>query len=217
MSDVIQFAGKEWPQDVEEIIVSRDKSVFDLSPLANLPNLRTLWVAETNISDLTPLATCRNLERLDISGTQVVDLSPLSGLEHLDTLYMRRDKDIPDPMDRPLEKLGVGGINPVDLRPLENIKTLEFLDIDQVPVDDHSPLSKLQKLRWLKVDRQEHSGRERVVNYLQKYKKSRQLRSSATTTVNRMIEYIHKHKGNGMFWLTLIMTTAAIVTLILGV
>ncbi|MFN0035091.1 MAG: COR domain-containing protein [Saprospiraceae bacterium] len=64
-----------------------DTQVSDLSPLANLTNLNTLFCDSTQVSDLSPLANLTNLNSLSCDSTQVSDLSPLANLTNLNTLY----------------------------------------------------------------------------------------------------------------------------------
>ena len=45
----------------------------DLSPLAEMKNLKELFIFHTQVSDLSPLAELKNLERLKLFNTQVSD------------------------------------------------------------------------------------------------------------------------------------------------
>jgi hypothetical protein len=73
--------------------VSLDNTqVSDLSPLAELKNLKTLSLDQTQVSDLSPLAELKKLEVLYLSHTQVSDLSPLAELKNLEWLYLHNTK-----------------------------------------------------------------------------------------------------------------------------
>ena len=57
--------------------------ISDLTSLAELTNLKTLYLYGNQITDLTPLAGLTGLTELDISCNQITDLSPLKGLTNL--------------------------------------------------------------------------------------------------------------------------------------
>ena len=54
--------------------------------LAALPDLRELWLAETELDTLSCLGEARKIRSIDCSGTQVSDLSPLAGLPALQSV-----------------------------------------------------------------------------------------------------------------------------------
>lgn len=60
--------------------------VSDLSLLAQMPNLKELYLCRQQISDLSPL-TDLSLTTLALCDNQIADLSPLQGMETLETLY----------------------------------------------------------------------------------------------------------------------------------
>ena len=62
--------------------------VSDLRPLARMTNMRDLYIRETNVSDVTPLASMTKLETLDLTGTAVSDLTPLAGMTRMRKLYL---------------------------------------------------------------------------------------------------------------------------------
>ena len=62
--------------------------VADVTPLAELKNLRWLDLECTQVADVTPLAELKKLEGLDLSGTQVADVTPLAELKNLNVLYL---------------------------------------------------------------------------------------------------------------------------------
>ncbi|MCA9172907.1 MAG: leucine-rich repeat domain-containing protein [Planctomycetales bacterium] len=82
--------------------------VSDISALANLDSLKTLQLRDTQVSDLTPLAKLKSLKRLTLSGTQVSDVTPLAKLKSLEILVL---------VNTPVS----------DLSPLANVKSLEVL------------------------------------------------------------------------------------------
>ena len=70
-----------------EILTTLDLSrapVSDVSALAGLTNLRTLWLRGTQVSDVSALAGLVNLEELFLRDTPVSDVSALAGLTKLE-------------------------------------------------------------------------------------------------------------------------------------
>jgi internalin A len=69
-----------------------NKHLSNITPLAALKNLRTLYLNNTQISNLEPLSDLVNLQFLDLGQTPVSDLSPLSGLTGLQLLDIHSTK-----------------------------------------------------------------------------------------------------------------------------
>jgi hypothetical protein len=62
-------------------------AISDLTPLAGLTRLTTLYLSNNAIADIGPLAGLTNLTSLDLRGNQIADIAPLAGLTgltHLD-------------------------------------------------------------------------------------------------------------------------------------
>ena len=73
----------------------------DLSPLANLTNLRTLYVAtdqndHVTAEDLSPLSGLTNLASLELHINNLTDLSALAPLSNLQTLTVSDPDSITD-------------------------------------------------------------------------------------------------------------------------
>ncbi len=54
--------------------------VSDLTPLAGLAQLQSLYCSTTQVNDLSPLAALTQLERLYCYSTKVTDFSPIQHL-----------------------------------------------------------------------------------------------------------------------------------------
>ena len=69
-------------------ILNLDTNEFeeDLSPIANLHNLRVLNISCTGTTDISPLKNLHNLIELDLSANDIDDLSPLANLTNLQIL-----------------------------------------------------------------------------------------------------------------------------------
>ena len=90
---IAELPGPDWLRNLIGIdyfanVVMVDLSgaqVNDLTPLANLKNLETLYLSDTPVSDVKPLANLTKLKRL-ILNTQVSDVTPLTNLKNLKIL-----------------------------------------------------------------------------------------------------------------------------------
>ena len=99
--------------------------ISDLTPLANLAQLHTLWIWRCEISDLTPLANLTRLKGLDLShNDRIVDVGPLANLASLVELLLSHNRI-------------------VDVNPLAHLTDLELLYIEGNLIVDHSPLDML--------------------------------------------------------------------------
>ena len=99
--------------------------VSDLTPLANLKNLRHLHAPYCGtIVDISPLANLTQLQTLDLVANKIVDVSPLSNLTRLVTLKLKRN-------------------HITDVSALSNLTRLDRLEIEHNAIVDHSPLDGL--------------------------------------------------------------------------
>ena len=136
-------------------------SVSDLSLLTNkladagLTGLKNLGIRNTNISDLSPLAGLTGLISLRIENTNVSDLSPLAGLTGLTALYLDNN-NISDvsPLAglTELSILYLDNNNISDVSSLAELPKLSFLGLDNNNMSDLSPLAGLTGLRSLRLD-----------------------------------------------------------------
>ena len=110
--------------------VPRNLLAGELSQLAQLPELRTLSLADTPLADLTPLAGLAALQSLECGSTLVNDLTPLAGLTALQSL-----------------ECGSTMVN--DLTPLAGLTALQSLDCRNTQVSGLTPLADLTALQSL--------------------------------------------------------------------
>lgn len=73
---------------LQELQIWGTRNIADLSPLAGMSELRSLWISDNVISDLSPLANLQQLEWLNIGRNMITDVSPLAGLKNLKTLFL---------------------------------------------------------------------------------------------------------------------------------
>ena len=103
--------------------------ISDVSPLADLVQLRILNMAGCQISDIRPLANLMCLESLHLHSNQIEDLTPLANLTKLTDLWL---------VDNHI----------ADARPLEKLTLLEELRIHRNLIVDYSPLRTLSLVNF---------------------------------------------------------------------
>ena len=157
-----------------EVDISEDRSLWDLSPLVKLVDLKYLNIAGTRVTELVPLRNLTKLEVLNCSRTNVVDLEPLKYATSMRELICEETKifDLRVLASFPkLEKLYCSG-SPVrklesipglkdlrcantpitDLLPLQKVPSLVSLDCSQTSVSNLEPLSQATKLTLLNIE-----------------------------------------------------------------
>ncbi len=157
-----------------EVDVTSYSSIWDLSPLSKLVDLKYIDVSGTRVTDLVPLRNLTKLEVLNCSRTNVVDLQPLRYATSLRELICEetsvRDLSLLPGFPK-LEKLYCSG-SPVrtlatiaglkDLRcastpianlaPLAGMTALVSLDCSQTSVSDLQPLASSTQLRVVNIE-----------------------------------------------------------------
>ena len=70
--------------------------IIDLSALADLSELRALYLINIKITDVEPLAELHNLKFIMLTGTDVEDVKALRNLDNLTDLYIfgNRNKEV---------------------------------------------------------------------------------------------------------------------------
>ena len=130
-----------------------DRKILELiSAQARELSIRSLALAQTQVSDLRPLASLTALHFLDLSQTQVSDLRPLASLTALHFLALAQTQvsDLrPLAHLRALQSLALAQTQVSDLRPLASLTALHFLALAQTQVSDLGPLADLRALQSL--------------------------------------------------------------------
>lgn len=144
-------------ENLVELRLDSHQQLRDFSPLANLVNLKYLYLNQTLLSDLGPLAGLVNLKTLQMRyNTWIEDLSPLSGLVNLETLELEGSYNISDltPLAnlKSLRHLWIAGGNCTDIGPLSGLVNLESLVFTGNRISDLSPLSGLKCLTSIGID-----------------------------------------------------------------
>ena len=136
-----EFGQLKYMVNLRELDLPASSEITDLSPLANLTQLRVLRMNDGNsvcsVTDLTPLALLTNLENLQLTCI-AEDLSPLGSMTGLTNLYLRIPTTVKD----------ISFLNT-----LTNLQHLHIQDTgnneNHLYIEDMSPLSELTQLQDL--------------------------------------------------------------------
>ena len=157
--DIRDLTGLQFAANLE-MFDMRSSSVSDLSPLAGLTKLKSLYFSHTPVSDLSPLAGLTNLENLEFFYAENPSLAPLKGLIDLKKLSAARSEisDI-SPLAGliNLESLALFDNNIQDISPLAALHNLKRLNLEGNDIQDISPLGTLRNLENLEIQRNDIS------------------------------------------------------------
>lgn len=104
----------------------------DISLIASIKDIKTLWLRENQIDDISALAKLESLERLSVADNMLTDISALAGLDRL-------------------VELNIYDNFVSDLTPLKTLTNLKKLDLQRNAITDYSPLQGLVNLAELTV------------------------------------------------------------------
>ena len=121
--DIANLTGLEFAENLEFLELCHSP-IADLSPLANLTQLHTLYVWDCDVVDISPLANLTRLAYVDLSYNRIGDISALANLTNL------------------IELLLIDNLI-TDVTPLANLTNLGKLWLQQNDILDYSPLDAL--------------------------------------------------------------------------
>ncbi|MCL0086428.1 leucine-rich repeat domain-containing protein, partial [Thermodesulfovibrionales bacterium] len=132
---ISDLTGLEYAANLEKLLLGwwfGRNYITDLTPLADLTNLRVLCLWNNDVTNLAPLAGLTNLTMLELGQNQITDIGLLAGLTRLEGLHL-------------------SGNQIIYLGPLANLTNLTELNLSENRITDISPLSKLVNLEklWL--------------------------------------------------------------------
>jgi len=117
----------------ESLEVPGNLYVFDLYPVDQLTELKSLNISNTLITDLFPARNLTRLLSLNLCGTEITDLSPIRYNTQIRELYL----------DSSLIR---------SLSPIQNFTALEILHINNTLIDSLLYIRHLDSLRDLRLD-----------------------------------------------------------------
>lgn len=147
----IKLGGKTFKNDVKEIDLS-NRSISDISPLAECTELEILNLAGNSISDISTLIDLPKLRSLSLENNNISDVSPLMSLTTLEYLNLsgNRISSVAALSElTALEELSLKGNRISDFSPISNLVLLDMLDLTNTGITDGS-LQYLYKLKDLK-------------------------------------------------------------------
>ena len=139
---VMQWNKKENAPDL--LIASQRDQDFNLSPLAGLTHLETLFFGNSQISDISPISKLKNLKTLRLPG-KLTDLAPLSNLINLESVSnIAKGSDLSALSGlKNLNELSLSADGFTDLSVLKNFKSLNKLHVYAYDGIDLGPLNSL--------------------------------------------------------------------------
>ena len=148
--DVKTLKGLEYAINLEILHLGRCEA-SDLTPLAELENLRFLKLFGNPISDISPLAGLIGLRELHLHTNLILDLTPLVNLENLRILRLGKHISDVSPLAGliGLQELRLQSNLISDLTPLVNLENLRVLSLQGEQISDVSPLAGLVGLQEL--------------------------------------------------------------------
>ena len=157
--DIHSLAGIEHLTALQWLDLNYTNQIADLTPLASLKSLTSLYLGRNQIADLTPLASLKNLTDLSLWQNQIADLTPLASLTNLTSLHLSGNQiaDLtPLASLTNLTSLRLGWNQIADLTPLTHLNNLESLALDHNRIADLTPLVFLKNLtslhlRWNQI------------------------------------------------------------------
>jgi hypothetical protein len=152
--DISDITGLEYFSALTKTAINYNSRLFDVTPLANLTNLKDLNLGVNRVSNLTPLRNLTNLTQLNIIINGISDISALSNLTNL-TILMAQGNDIVDitPLANltKMTNLTLWENDIVNISALANLTNLTNLDLSDNKIFDISPLANHNKLADLNL------------------------------------------------------------------
>jgi len=149
--------------------LSSRKSLAEIPPLNDLPNVRSLDLEGTNIVDISATANLPQLISLDLRSTPVTDISPVASLHNLRTLIIW-DTEVQDisPIHalKNLQHLDAMGSKISSLQPAALLENLKIVDVTFTKVDDLSWLRNAKSLSVLRCTRTRVTSLEPLQNLI---------------------------------------------------
>lgn len=127
--------------------------IADLSPIANLGRLRTLYLSDNAVSDLTPLLRLRNLKTLYLENNRVSDLSALENIDLYDLSLGANEIADLSPLANAvhMQRLNLHGNRISDISALQSMPLISWLSLNANQITDLAPLSRLTALETLLI------------------------------------------------------------------
>ena len=133
---------------LESIGFDDNVPLTDISVLADMKNLRGVFMWGPRFRDMSPLVNLPNIEVLNLCGNDISEIPSLKNLPKLKELYVFQNNvsDVSSLQDLTnLERLNLEGNNITDISPLAGLTNLKWLNLTGNPIRDWTPLFELSK------------------------------------------------------------------------
>ncbi|MFK5856344.1 MAG: hypothetical protein QM503_09455, partial [Bacteroidota bacterium] len=175
---------------IENLDISNNLILNNISPIAELTELKEINISNTLVDDLSPIRNLNKLEVFNCSGTPVVSLESLryitaleelncsnTSVEDIDVLInLRSISNIDlsntkitqlDALQRleELIHLNLSGTNVIDLKPLNNLNLLSDLNLSNTQLQNLSSIDSLTNIQHLNIDSTNIADLEPLSNY----------------------------------------------------
>ena len=123
-----------------ERLVAEENAIKDLTPLAELKTLRTLYLDRNNISDITALKDLASLEELLLYKNNIENVDALKGKKYLYRLMLNDNlglknidalKDVPN-----ISSIDISNTSVTDISALKDAKYLYYIALKDTKISD---------------------------------------------------------------------------------
>jgi len=140
---------------VETLEVASGRTIADLTPFTDLPNLRRLTVTGRNFASLQGISELASLYALNLAGTGITDLSILSHQRHITDLTLIDNRELGSFITLQdmtwLKSLHIERSGDRDLNFISNLTNLEALAIIRTETRTYNYILPLTNLRYLRL------------------------------------------------------------------
>ncbi|WP_306258415.1 leucine-rich repeat domain-containing protein [Pararhizobium sp. IMCC21322] len=123
--------GLEYAVNLEEVELDFNR-IQDLAPLAELQNLKKLWMCDNDLVDISAVSRITSLERVQMENNLLSDVSAFAGLTNLIELELDHNQIS-------------------DISALSGLRNIEILELENNRISDLSPILEMSKMSLLNV------------------------------------------------------------------
>ncbi|MBK7106242.1 MAG: leucine-rich repeat domain-containing protein [Ignavibacteriae bacterium] len=145
---------------LEELNLNQNRILADISPLANLINLKILDLSTNIIADISPLKNLTQLTFLSLAWNPITDIAALEGMTELRELYINysvqngpklKNTHVISRLTK-LETLWVGDYDIEEISFVSTLTNCDYMSLNFNTVSDITGISNCNKLYKLKLD-----------------------------------------------------------------
>lgn len=140
---------------LEELHLSGNKEITDISALSTLSNMKKISLFRTGVTNIDALIHMPSLTRIWMDGN-TDDIDALSSLPQLEELQIGLSTKVDEKLQvigglTSLKRLDLSNSLISDVTPLLNLKELDELNLTENPIADASLLSGMSNLKYLNI------------------------------------------------------------------